>query len=261
MNPWWGEYTLDAGQLAHWRVGPSSLWVERRAREWRLTHEEGEDRLDGRLEVQCPIEGESAPDSKDMLRFAPARDSDALLIHPIVPDRPVVTRPDIGFFVLGGEEIEVFVSVPVWLVVRTAVERPPMLDVPTYRLSDTWFGPSTMSGELCYASQTSARLQLLDLPRRPNRAITKIVLRNTGDKGLRVERMNLPAPHLGLFADESCALWTQAVVVECESGSDSAEVELIEGAPTEAAGAIPVAEPRNPRSSNRFARAWDGLLR
>lgn len=259
---WWGTFDIPEGATGRWRVGPLTLWIENRQFEWRVSSQNGESAND--VVVTIPVANEEVPPPAPAVavrRFGLRHDSGALQVTPLLADRPVVARPDIPFFLPAGEEITMFVSTPLWM--RLGVGTPPrdLQEVPITRPPDTWFGPSTQVGELCYASRTTARLRLEDQPLRPERAVTAATLRNQHDAAVLIERLNLPVPYLSLYEDaEGGLLWTQPVTVEIGGPGIPSRVELGEGAPAHAPGAHLVQGPRQTAEKNILVRAFGFLL-
>ena len=99
------------------------------------------------------------------------------------------------------------------------------------RPSDTWFGPTTMDGELCYASQTYARLNLENLPIGPHHAITQVTIQNRAESQLLVEQLKLPVPYLALFEASDGLLWTQGITMTRSRDTDMADLQIEKGAP------------------------------
>lgn len=256
---WWGRFEVPDDQGGLWRVGPLELTVARRRYDWLVAFQEGEEGLDQRLEVRCPIAASELPDLAQVQRYASSRPSAELAITPLLADRPVVSRPDVPFHLLGGDEVELFVSTPVWVKLEAGDPLQSLAEVPTTRPSDTWFGPSTRVGELCYASRTTARLHLENLPPRPPRAITPVLLRNRARQELLLERLNLPIPNLALYWDGNGGLWTQKVVVERQPDGTLAQVRLEDGPPSQVPSAEPVS-PARQAGSRSVLRALGALL-
>jgi hypothetical protein len=117
-----------------------------------------------------------------------------------------------------------------------------------------------MTGELCYASRTNARLHLANLPPRPHRATTRVTLRNGADSELVLERLALPVPHLSLHAGAEARLWTPSVTVERDRDGGLAEVRLEATPPAEAGASELVAPAREADSRNVLVRALEALL-
>ncbi|MDX9875661.1 MAG: hypothetical protein RBS88_12165, partial [Spongiibacteraceae bacterium] len=128
------------------------------------------------------------------------------------------------------------------LWIRLQLGNRTLLELPTVRLSDTWFGPNTREGELCYASQTRARLQLLDIES-PWRAITPITIINRGDDVLKLDRLNVPVPNLSLYCDGN-QFWTSGLTVGRDGGNAPARVQIDSGPPALSPHAELLASPR-----------------
>jgi len=152
------------------------------------------------------------------------------------------------------------------LLVHTAdqyeVHDPPVLlrEIPIQLLSDTWFGPSTREGELAYASQTSARLLLENLPRRSNRAVTPVSFRNRAESALFLERLSLPVPYLPLYAVENEFLWTPCVTLDRESNTELVKLQIEEKPPVQAKHPRRVCEPREVVEKGMLVRAFSALF-
>ena len=166
--PWWKERFLPANHRLHCRIGPLTADIFRGSGEWLLGWESGEegDSRDAQLEL---LEG--VPEQEMVERFIFKRITGRLRLKPRLLDRHLVSRPRQPLYLPPGEATTLYVSSPV--TVNIEVEQPgvSLRELPTVRLSDTWFGPSTRDGELCYASLTSARSHLTEVPDRPHRAI------------------------------------------------------------------------------------------
>lgn len=256
IRPWWGDGELGPVEGRSWQIGPLTLHLARRPNEWRVGWKTGADPLADDLQVAEPLPVD-APEhmASDLVvhRFA-MRGGGRFHLTPALADRPVVVRPDLPLHIPAGMQARVYVSSPVWL--RVEVEGLLLTEVPTFRMSDTWFGASTRVGELCYASRTSGRLRLELLPRRHARAVTAVNLVNRASKPLMFERLKLPAPSLALFHGPE-GLWTQSLAVTWTS-SGTTDVELgppPDGAPEQ------IADPRAPDPGGALARAFGALIR
>jgi hypothetical protein len=254
---WWGELEIPPGLAGCLRLGPLTLWAERRDQEWRLAHREDEG-AEGRLEVRCPCPA-PAPDGAEIVRVAMRRVDGRLKLTPSLADRSIVARPEIPFRLLAGGEVALYVSTPVWVRVEAAEPPVVLLDLPTTRPSDTWFGPSTLDGELCYAIRTAARLELANMAPLPERAITEVRLRNLAET-VQIERLNLPVPHFTLFADARGGLWTQGMTLERKPDGKLGEVRFDDLPPAAAGPCERVAEPRTGDRRPSLIRALTGFL-
>jgi hypothetical protein len=259
-TPWWGRYTVPDDAAARLCIGPLDLIVENREGEWRVVHQRGDDPLSERQSIEVPAPLVEPPPGATVERYAFASRSVELEVLPALADRPVVIRPDTPFYLLSGEEAVLYVTTPLWVRVRTVDPPRELIDVPSYRPSDTWLGPNTREGELCYAGRTAGRLLLHELQRRPARVVTAVLLRNRAKASLLVDRLNLPVPMLSLYADTSARLWTQTVTIERESEGLLAAVKLDRTPPAEAEGARAIGEPRVKAERSILHRAFSALL-
>jgi hypothetical protein len=259
-RPWWRAGRYEIGEGVCFQIGPLGLWARRLAKEWRLAVAVGDDPLASRLET-TPSTSDTPPEGFDLRRYGFRTSPDLIRLRPLLADRPLVVGPEAPFLLPPGEETTVYVSMPVWVVVEVGGPHTPLLETPSHRLSDTWFGPTTREGELCYSLRTSARLTLDALPIRPHRAIAVTRIHNRATTVLEVDRFTLPAPNMSLFVDSSGGLWTEPVDLVREHDGTHADVRLAVGAPSEATAATRLGGPRREGGSNLLQRAFGGLIR
>jgi len=248
---WWGSYTLQENEGARWQIGPMTLWILRSNYEWRIFHKQGDDPLASEVETELPIPDEERHrllDGEDSslksLRFSMKKTDGQLQLQPALPDRPVVARPETPIYIPSGQNVTLYTSVPLWIRIETRAAQSLMHELPSFRLSDTWFGPNTREGNLCYAIRTSGRFQLDDLPKRLHRAVAPVIIQNRAEDNLALERLEIPVQHLALYEDESNSLWTQAVTFTRGPNEPGAQVRLTKGAPRYAKAATEVQKPR-----------------
>ena len=263
LDGWWGDYRLAVGEMARFKIGPLTLWLERAAAEWRLATLNSGDRHDGEVVVDCPDEPAQLPAAATIERLAVDASASALRLTPALADRLVVTRPEGRLRVLAGSRITFYVSTPLWLRLEGLEPRRLLVEAPVIRPSDTWFGPSTRHGEIGYASRTPSCREPGELPRLPFRAITRVGLRNRADDNLDLMRFALPAPNLSLYVDRArphLGLWTSAGAVARRTDRDLADVEVQRRPPRDLAQPELVAAPRSARSRTIWSRAMSSIL-
>jgi hypothetical protein len=258
---WWGTYHIAEGHGGIWEIGPLVLTVERRAREWRVSWQQDAkgDGIASRCAVTCPVPAASLPPTNQAARFAASATTRALRLEPALPDRQIVARPELPLSLLGGEDVSLFVSIPLSVRVFASGDRR-VVDVPSLRLQDTWFGPSTRVGELCYATKTRARLHAAELAVCPHLAICRVRLANHAESPLVVDRLSLPVHLLDLWAHRDRGLWTRAIEVERAADGSLASVRLGDGPPEQAAGAVRLTTAREPDTWLRVVRAIESFL-
>ena len=264
---WWGSVTLPVGGVARWRAGPSTVVAQRLASDWRIWHETEPDAYAGDAERARRVE-DDPPDTAPTARFSFAETPDTITVTPILADRPVIVRPESALSIPPGERVTFYASAPVWMAIELQVRRPKrgskgpspivVAELPSFRPTDTWFGPSTREGELCYAVRTAARTEVADLPLRPHRAVTPVTIENQAATPMEITRIEAPMPFLALHFDRSGRLWTDGVLFTLEADDDTS-VKVTPGTP---AGGERLAGPRDTRTFGQtISRTFSRLLR
>ena len=256
---WWGQFELAEGAAGRWQVGPATMRIEHRPDEWVVEHHIGADPLASGCCVEVPSE-RGLEEPGPSIRFASARTTSALVVRPALADRAIVARPTVPLVVPAGETVRLYVGSPVWLQLAWADRADTLLDLATFRPSDTWFGPSPVVGELCYATRTGARLRLDESASRPARVITAVTVDNSGEDALHIDRIKLPVPQLSLHAAANGQLWSQAMIFRRGEDDGQAEVRLSDGPPPEAGDTVAVAAARRGTEGNAFQRTLNALL-
>jgi hypothetical protein len=158
---------------------------------------------------------------------------------------------------MPGEEISLFVAVPLWVSVYAGGPAP-LLEVPALRLRQTWHGPSTVSGTLCWAAPAPARLREEALPSGAHLAHVEVRLVNRASTSLLVDRVTLPMVHLPLWWYPERGLLASDLLVERNADGETASLRLADAPPT--AGATFVVAARQPGPRLGLVRAMEALL-
>ena len=257
----WGTvYRLETGSTAQWQVGPIRLWARRDPREWRVSLARERDSLKDTASVQIPSRTEpegNLTSSRFGFREPPAE----IRLTPSLAERPVVTTPEEPFLLAPQEETTLYVSTPVWIGIEVGEPPVKLLNEASRLPSDTWFGESTQTGELCFATRTRATLERTNLPARVHRALSVVHIRNRASSLLEVEKLKLPAPNMSLFLDSDGHLWTEELTLDRVEEGQVAAVVLASGPPAAAGGGDRVAGPRKKLEKGFLDRAFGGLMR
>ena len=121
---------------------------------------------------------EALPEDGEVTRFGVPQSGSTLEVLPRTADRAFIFKSQNTFMVPPGGEVKAFMSSPIWVGLQLTGPVRPLHEVATYRPSDTWFGPSTLEGELAYAARTSVRFNLENVPVEPSRAVTVVRIVN-----------------------------------------------------------------------------------
>ena len=258
VHPWWGQVAIPGNMQVRWQLGPLTVWLQRLPNEMRLAWRNEEKAM--AYEVAAVGAPEDLADDLHMERYGFSQDLDQVHVVPALPDRPVVSTPEKPLHVFAGEQVVLYLTFPLWLRIEAGTPPRRLLDLPTLRLSDTWFGPPTQEGGLCYASHNFGRLALDEVRPRPHRALTAVHLRNHAAEPLCVERIHVPLPHLSLYQDRAGVIWTENLILERHEVQAPLVALLGHGPPPEAEDAQRVVPPRQAQKRHPLARALGGLI-
>ncbi|MGY6586922.1 MAG: hypothetical protein ACXIUB_01405 [Wenzhouxiangella sp.] len=258
MPAWWEQAEIPVGQQWQVTLGTLELTLARTHDEWVL-HSSSLEEDEASRQPQYRL-SKGQPDNPKAERFVHSGDGHKVSLQPRLADRPVVIRPRQPVALLSGQQITLYLSTPVWIDIM--VGEPPLLlkSLPAQRLSDTWFGPNTREGELCYSGRTHARHDPKDLPDRPHRAITPLTIQNRATSPLPIEKISLPVPWLALYGDQTGRLWTQSVTMTRDSETDLASVRVDSREQADGKTFTRLAEPRQAAQRNNMIRAVSAWL-
>ena len=169
---------------------------------------------------------------------------DDIVFTPSLPDRAMIVRLPSAMHVLPGEEVNLYLLSPLFLRIELARENKLLHEVPTFRPSDTWFGPMSDAGTLSYGSPSPAFLDLREVPRRPHCAITALTIRNLGATPLKLDRINIPSMRLSLFYSRDSGFWTDRLTLERRDDDEMAQIRLDKTPPPEASPSEFLSGPR-----------------
>src|SRR4030065_1389117 len=114
MDIWAVKRDLDSKKLYRAQIGPLVLWFTREDDEIHVATD--------RLKAE-PVENEitsftcqngDGQAKLDWKRWVVGKDCNQISINPVMPDRPVVVRPDVAVKIPKDQEALFFFSIPVW---------------------------------------------------------------------------------------------------------------------------------------------------
>lgn len=254
---WWLPRSITINQCWHLAIGPLSIYVERSAGEWLLSYQQHTEQDVFNRVLHEPLD--SWPESLKVQRYVFKKPPSQWQLLPCLMDRPVVVKTRQPIFIPPGECINFYLSTPLCTQLRLGS----MLvaqEIPVMRLSDTWFGPSTREGQLCYAAKTHARHNLADVPLRPHRAVTPLKINNRSDKMLSIDKISLPVPMLSVFARKDHTLWTEAVTLEHHSNQPLAKLKIERTLPEGIHMDQRISSARQPAEHATLIRAFTGIF-
>jgi hypothetical protein len=254
---WWGAFNLEENQSRFWEIGPLQLGVQRQKHEWRIASNSLADADKTRLSIateECP-----AFKKVEFRRYIFQRTTNQITLRPILADRSQVSHAETPFYLSPDQHVTIYVSSPLWVRIETGATNAILDDIPSLRQSDTWHGPNTREGELCYASQTFCRTDIDDLPLRPNRILTPVKIINHDKHSLLIEQLSIPLPYLSVFVDATGAFWTEEIVLRNEAHHGHV-IKQGKGAPRIAEDATLISAPRMTLKPHNFINLFYSLL-
>lgn len=226
-SDFWGQQKLDAGDWLLWEAGTLRLWTQRLVQhEWRVaTRRAPEEKSE--LAVG---QSEQSGDDASWTRWAFKEEDPRFQVVPVMPDKPVIVRPDSPIRIPRGNEVTFFVSIPAFLQLHIGPAREIFLhEEPTVVLSKTWFGEPT-AGELCYALRTGASRDLDGIKKGPHRAVCPVVIRNRSEEELNFQKICIRAMHVNVYRGAS-RLWTEQIDVSYLGKSNFSEIAFSKDPP------------------------------
>ena len=260
---WWGDYNLELERWTEWQIGPLTLFAQVKRGERLFGWKAANDPFQDTLSIAVPCSETPDPEDYKFSRYAVGNINSPLALQPRLGDRPFIVRPDSELFLLPAQTAVLFVSTVVWVATFLddgSDEACVLLEIPARRPSDTWFGPSTLEGELCYASRTSARTDLDSIGPRPHRAITPVEIKNLGSDSLPIDQLRVPVPALSLYHDRNDRLWTDTVRFVREEGERAASMTVPEASAHLPEGRTLLAPPRAPVEAGTIVEAFSRFL-
>jgi len=257
---WWGDFQLLVNDSLRWTIGPFSVQILRREKEWLIWHEKTLDSVADDELWQLQKNQELDLEAGDVQRHVFSNTENLFTVYPKLADRPVVVKTAKPLHIQTKQQIDIYVSTPLWFAVTAHKAKIELQEVPIIRPSDTWFGSSTQVGELCYASTTQGRLYLNDLPQRPHRAISPVRIKNQADKPLLLSQFSLPTPYLSLFDTVHGGLWTEAITLLNDDETDMAKVAFSDSPPAPYAKAKKIAKAREKKDRNMLLNTFSTLF-
>lgn len=205
----WSKQTCRAEITLAAAVGALRIWIGRTAGGLRVAWRCETDR---RFE---PLRPANAPADAAWAHYAAPDALTDVCLQPVLPDRPLIARPQTPVRLLTGHAVRFYIEVPLWVRIEASgaqAEAVTLCELPTQVLSKSWFGqPDDEEGEVCYALRTQARGELADLTRQPDFAICTLRLRNESQAVETLDRFCLHAPTLRLHSAPDGQLWTDDV--------------------------------------------------
>lgn len=200
----WGNLPLEAGKTEFVTVGNLRLWILLKDGDiWvGYIHANPEDSAPPKTRLK-------PPEDLDWARWATKNEIQEIQISPVFPDIPLVVKSEYPLKISPSARVQIFARIPIWIRITVPQNNYQLIEIPTVKLSRTWFG-TPLEGELCYHATTKARRDLSQIEPKSYLVNCPILVSNTSEDDLdfenfcyRVERLSIYQHDKELWADET----------------------------------------------------------
>jgi hypothetical protein len=212
-------------------LGPLQIWLDKDLSELKISESrlaDSEMSQNGWEMLSKPLEKCQKPDSTNWMRWIVPEGEMIIKFVPVMPDKPVVVRPESPIQILPGSRALFYVSIPLWLRITTKKDVT-LTEIPTLPLSNTWFG-EPLTGELCYAVKSKAITNFEHRQVKISTAICPISIENFSPRNFVFQRLSVHTEFLNVYAGLK-HLWTNRLEVRIEGDEQRSLIDFSETAP------------------------------
>jgi|AntRauTorcE11898_2_1112593.scaffolds.fasta_scaffold08025_3 hypothetical protein len=211
----WGDVSIEDGAVRYFTLGNLHLWLKYHNKEVWIAHGYS-DNFEKKPKADAP------PKNHDWSRWAHKLGSGSLKILPVFPDMPLMVHSEYELKVSPQTHIQIFTRIPVWVRICLSKNNYVLVELPTIKLSRTWFG-SPVEGELCYHATTKARRDLARVEQKPYLVSCPISITNKSEGELNFERFCFRVERLSMF-EHASDLWADETEILYQGGDSHSEV-------------------------------------
>lgn len=251
----WHTHELLQFKTYNAEIGPLCIYIRLEGDEALISSEHDE-----KLKEMKPVSvlaGKKAYRDLPWTRYVIGEKNNSVVFSPVLPDKPVVVRPNYPIHVLQNKQIFFFVNIPVWVRMSFGDVSDKNIEFPSVRLSKTWFG-DTLTGELCYELKTRALRKEEDAIHSPYMATCPLQVQNTSAGILKFDRLCVHVENLGLYRGPG-RLWTNTVNISFKEGDNISQVNVINATPEYEPGCEKLSDPRETATSSLVRRSFHFL--
>lgn len=246
----WSPMKVEFDETLQIQLGSLDLWIHRGEHEWHIASECQPDQQ-SRISVSRINEMPEA----DWTRWVINESVDEVVLHPQMPDRPLIVRPEMPIGLLPNQSVQFYIGVPVWIGVSLGSRFGKIVEIPSLTLSNSWFGPTT-EGELCYAMRTTAKLRQEDLQLHPHRVVVPFEIRNASGETLDFTRLCLHTHNLRIYQGRE-RMWTNQGRATYRGEDKWSRVVYARGVPPFDEPARLIGKAREPVDRSAILRTFD----
>ena len=262
INNLWQE-TLACDLDLHYKlsVGALEIYLTALESEWQFHYRYiTEDETKNEKEIHLSTVKDLRNADLELMRFIRGDAHNEIQIKPRLANKNIVAKPYMPLFLPSQQTVTIYISTPVWLAIYQNKQTRPLIELPTFKLSDTWFGPKPHIGELCYASLFSGRINLNSLPQRASRVITPVTITNNGSDNLKLEKISIPCDYLAIYVNSDNELWTPTLSIVRETDQNKTRISIDKTLHPKLHDAKRISEPRVSDQTRLLSKTIDMLF-
>jgi hypothetical protein len=243
----WGPVSVSLDGNGSLQFGGLNVHFRRMENEWHFAYSYGEENL-----------RDPGGEKKQWRRFVSAA-KESLELMPVLPDRPLVIRPEYQVSIFPGETAHFFISVPVWyrFTAVSGRKRMNIIDIPSNVLSNTWFGDKS-AGELCYSLDVPFACTPDKLELGSTTVICTLAVRNSSEERLMFERLCVHVENLSIFVDDD-TLWTSEIKVLFKGVDQISQIDIQDRSPKNVPAARKLTGPREISNKSILHRSFTSI--
>lgn len=253
MNPksFWKKYEFALNQTRLFKTGFAQVWVKHIPNGWLIKSQMNNHPING-LEVE---DVDDLEDSADVLHYHSGK-SHELIVVPALPTKSVVFRNNKNLKISAGEATDLFLRVPVNLQIyfQEVKDENRMLDLPTKRLSDTWFGDID-GGEPAFSIGSNYDKSFPEVQAFDWEAILSVEIINNTSGSLDLQRLILHVEEFQIYLKNK-QLLTNHATIEFKGQEQAGSVNLSVRKEIHGDKPIQLARPRSLDSRNLLRRSF-----
>lgn len=245
----WSEFLQGSdGQVRHLTLGDLHIWLQCKEDEIWIGH------IYSRANNTKAEPGDSPPEDLEWSRWAPKDTDDSVKLMPIFPDLPLVINSDYPLRVTPGGNIYIYTRIPVWLRISMGKKDSVLTELPTVKLSRTWFG-TPLEGELCYWSTTKARRSLKNVEKKSHLVNCPIQITNKTKEDLNFEKFCFRVERLKMFLYKD-ELWADETRIVYQGEEQHSEISMSGKLPKSMEKGKLLSAPRKPIQKSLATRTF-----
>ncbi|HTZ52101.1 MAG TPA: hypothetical protein VMF68_10600 [Spirochaetia bacterium] len=252
----WEAVDIPHRKCLQWRFPARSIWVERVETEWHVLSLP--ERARDRSAYRRVVARSQKPASSEWRHYL-HRAGGLMQPSPVLPDRPVVIRPDRALTLLPGQSTVFYLGIPVWFRLSAAGPRAArVFDEPLSVLTRTWFG-DPVTGELCWGLATRLHHSLDSVDTSVDCAICPLMIENESETDLDFQKICIHVENLSVFRGRE-RLWTNSLHAVFQGPDQVTQIEITHEPPGFEEGLVQVSDARQPAAGWSIRRTF-GMLK